>query len=351
MKAYRTVDRDEVIYSLSQQFEDFIEENEGLGFPENIVSDWQNIALNYGPRGTFIADDRQLLLLPGNGTTSSFQALFLQLTTCPGVLDVVVSSRDSAMIQFLERLKTTPTVVVVVPGDYDSRLKWVEGFDYDTAVLYGSDRTISSYLEKMSPFTRTYLYGSKTSIGIHTDPETLPHMVEHYARDAFAYQGNGCLNTSVLYIPDEVDVKDFVIELARMRYKLFGNQFPGFQRANEEIMNLILHQDHELDYNSGILIRTENVLGLRMGYGNGTLVVRPFSKLEEIYNEWVGSLHLLSSCTYDQIPHPRDVQSLATELGVTRITRPGKAQFPAPTWSHDGYGPLPHMWKDVSSEF
>lgn len=350
MSAYRLVDRDEMIYSLSQQFEAFIESRE-LKFPENIVSDWQTIAFNYGPKGTFIPDSHQLLLLPGNGTTSSLQALFLQLSTCPALLDVVVSSRDEVAVELLEYLDTPYTGVMVIEGNHEERLNYTSDFSYDTAVLYGSDETIQKYVDRLCPLTRKYLYGSKTSIGIHTDPDTLMRMVEHYTKDAFTYQGNGCLNTSVLYIPDEVDVKDFVIELARMRYKLFGNQFPGFQRANEEMLDLILQQDQKLDYNSGILTRYENLSDLRTGLGNGTLVVRPFSQLEEVYNEWEGSHHELSSCTYDQTPTTRDIQSLASSLGVTRVTRPGKAQFPAPSWSHDGYGPLPQMWKDVSSEF
>lgn len=350
MKVYRVAQRDEVIHDLLTQFEDFIE-NEGLKFPENIVGEWANTALNYGPRGIFIADRRQLLLLPGNGTTSSFQALFLQLSTCPKILDVIVSSRDTQMEKFIDRLKASKTIVASITGDHDDRVKWVGGFDYDTAVLYGSDRTIQRYLDKLSPETTKYLYGSKTSIGIHTDPETLFHHVENYARDAFTYEGNGCLNTSVLYIPQESDVEEFVSQLARKRYELFGNQFPGFQRASDEMMNLVLELDYTPHLNAGILVRTKNTLGLRMGFGNGTLVVRPYSLLDEVYSEWVGSYHLLSSCTFDQLLDTRGVQSLVSELGVTRVTRPGRAQFPSYSWSHDGYGPLPRMWKEVTNEF
>ena len=291
---------------------------------------------------------KQLIVTPGNGTIATIESICYQLLTYPEELFVIPSARDELGLDFIRLLKEQGWPVSFSEvGDHEGKLESAAHFDPDLAILYGSDDTIREYEKQLSPYARVVKYGSKTSIGVHfvEDRRDLESYTELYASDFFKNGGVGCLNTSVLYLitqtRDRSVFNSWVSSLAEVRERYIP--FPS-QNSLATLQASMLRAGVDFSQDQGIILRDTTEHTGTIGIGNGTAVIVVCS-FDDVLQEWDGRGHLLSSATLREgFGNNSDI---LFDLGVSRITRPGKAQSPSHKWRHDGLPIIPVWGREV----
>lgn len=311
---------------------------------------------------------RTCLIAPGNGYVSTIEAICNQLLVSHSHCLVMLSSRDILGHQFAQFLVDSGCSEVILPSPtlpHDDKLDMVEKFEPEVMVIYGSDDTLSNYA-KVAPFECKLIgYGSKTSIGIHTETNTLLDHVNQYAEDFFSYDGTGCLNTSVLYIPVSNVDKESDMEKIKVFAEKLGDQRDHYIAPLQGLSTMkniqisLMKTGIEYYQINGLFVREPMEDNAIFGGGHGTGMIVPFLKLPQVIAEWKGRGHHLSSATYsgnlvgirsykswDQL-----MKNTLFSMGVTRLAIPGEAQKPSWNWTHDGMFPIPElMYQLVNDE-
>ena len=349
---------------------EFIQDKEDLPEFEQLREDYGeqkklvNLVQHFPPPPTWIPYPKQLLVTPSNGLLATIDSTCYQLLTQAKTLLVSPSSRDSVGREFLEFLRDHGHQVEVVRGGealrsprlgrhYKSEV--IEEFCPDLAILYGSDESLQTLQALLPAHCRVVKYGSKTSIGVHhLGTSELHSQTQNYAKDFFSYQGIGCLNTSVLYVVDPCckweGLKEWVGELVSSREEL---SVETSWESSVHLQSSMIKSDLERLYQEqGVFLRDTSRQDSLIGVGRGTAVVVLCSSLDDVEYEWQGRGHLLSSCTYyagaDSQVNEEEAHQRLFELGVTRITVPGRAQSPSFRWRHDGLPLVPIWGREVS---
>ena len=315
----------------------------------------------FTPAGGMASYKYQLLVAPGNGYSAAIEAILLQLLFCPDNLTVLLSSGDTFTRKFVGYISTAYSVIIPELS-HEERIEMVKDLKqmWGVAVLYGSDETIQKYKDVLHPQTVVHAYGSKTSIGVHAGLSTLMKNVDKYAEDMFVYGGNGCLNTSVLYVrsTDRGTIRrlqDFAERLSQFRESYIDSQHLTYSLSKQRMAFMRdTPEDLEVWEHSGVFIRRSYCSvpeSIRTGYGNGTVVLVPYEHLDEIISEWTPT-RVLSSVTTDlpMSDFPTSFRDGLVDLGVSRFTEVGQAQRPNPTWRHDGLPVVPLLWKEFEVE-
>lgn len=313
---------------------------------------------------------KSLLVTPGNGYLSSVESLCHQLLLYPKELMLVLSSRDlfgKAFAEFIEpRLSGTQVYILDPTLDHDTKRTQGCRFLPGLAVVYGSSPTCADWRNDLFHYTKAKVitHGSKASIGYHARVGILMEYVNRYAEDFFLYDGTGCLNTSCLYVRipgihvetqhEAIEsVKKFAHELGERRGEYMA-PYQGVSTMNG-IRSSLMNQDKPYTEVNGVFIREPGPTPILAG-GHGTAMVTLVNGMDEIQTEWEGYGGDLSSATLDSVVESDDILDSDVhtlfEMGCSRVTRPGKAQYPSHRWCHDGRPILPdEMWLQCGTDW
>jgi hypothetical protein len=311
-----------------------------------------------------------LLVTPGNGYLAAIEAICYQLLLHPVEMMVILSSRDllgKAFADFIETKELGTRIQIVDPTlDHEEKRRKGYRFFPELAVIYGSSPTCRTWKNDLFAYTQAKVitYGTKASIGYHSQPLSLMRHLDDYAEDFFLYDGTGCLNTCALYVNTDSDniskyqkqlaiVEEFARELGNRRDE-FVLPYQGVQTLNH-ISATLLHSGKSFKQINGVFVR-EPVQAPILSGGHGTAMIVLTTGLEDIKWEWQGCEKDLSSATISGSSATLDINSPPVhalfDLGVSRVTRPGRAQHPTHLWRHDGRPILPNeMWEECSVDW
>lgn len=182
---------------------------------------------------------------------------------------------------------------------------------------YGSNETLAE-LKKIAPPEAVFSgYGHRVSFGMLLKeallPKSLGALARAYAKDIWMLDQRGCLSPTAIYVETGGAVS-----------------VESFARA----LHLALKREKDKKWT---LIYQAKWKGLPLNSGTRMIFIRPLQNVKHLYRELAPFSKYLQCVALEASSTRRLVigESLS-KLGVNRITRAGRMQFPPITWPHDG---------------
>ncbi len=231
---------------------------------------------------------------------------------------------------------------------------WVQ--EAEAIVVFGSDRTIEEFSQKIRPAQRLLAHGHKISLGLVWD-SCDSSLAEGIARDVFPFDQLGCLSPQFFYVAG--DSAEFASQLskeleshrtnqtARVRGHAIASALRTFReewkfRAATEPGVFVWESLGTLDW---VVVHdpdpklVDNPL-------HGTILIKPLPVDAALALKPVR--HLIS--TIGLSPVNLEAVNFAVPLGAQRICGIGQMQNPPLTWHHDGWPALGSLVRYVDIE-
>jgi hypothetical protein len=243
----------------------------------------------------------------------------------------------------------------------------------DAIVLFGGVETCKSLLEKIPRRVKTLVHGHRLGFGVigrqKLNRQELERMAEAVALDCSMFDQQACLAPHIYYLEEggEVSPKEFCRAVAVAMERL--NQKMPRGRISSGGASVI----HQLRATSEFReLKGEEVLVLASAPKTDWTVVyekdpgiffpSPLNRFIRIYG--VEDILQISSALKPISPflqnaavaigdeREKEFIRMLGELGVARITSPGKMSVPSMMWHHDGISPLSSLlrWCDVEKK-
>ncbi len=243
----------------------------------------------------------------------------------------------------------------------------------DAVVLFGGVETCQSLLEKIPRRVKTVVHGHRLGFGVigqqRLNRQGLEKLVDDVALDCSMFDQHACLAPHIYYLEEggEVSPKAFCQALAVAMEKLNQKMPRGRLSPHEASLIHQLRGVYELRELNG-----EEVLLLASSSGTDWTVIyekdpgvfspSPLNRFIRIYG--VKDVFQIPSALQPLRPflqnaavaigdrREREFIRILGELGITRITSPGKMSLPSMMWHHDGISPLASLlrWCDVEKK-
>jgi len=243
----------------------------------------------------------------------------------------------------------------------------------DGVILFGGIETCASLLEKIPRKVKALVHGHKLGFGVigrkrlnHQGLEELAHAV---AQDCSMFDQHACLAPHVYYLEEggTVSPKAFCEVLAKAMEAIHVKMPRGRISSGEAAAIHQLRARYELRELKG-----EDVLLLSSRHGTEWTVVyeknpgifspSPLNRFIRIYGvedifhippvvESIGPFLQNAAVAIGDEREKEFIKRLG-ELGVARITSPGKMSVPTMMWHHDGISPLASLlrWCDIEKK-
>jgi len=243
----------------------------------------------------------------------------------------------------------------------------------DAVVLFGGVETCRSLLEKIPRRVKTLVHGHRLGFGVigrqRMRRQDLERLAEEVALDCSMFDQQACLAPHVYYLEKggEVSPKEFCQAVAVAMERLNQRMPRGRITPHEASTIHQLRAAYEFRELNG-----EEVLVLTSPSGTDWTVVyekdpgafspSPLNRFLRIYGvedifRILSSLKPIGPFLQNAavaIGDKREKEFIGTlgELGVARITSPGKMSVPSMMWHHDGISPLASLlhWCDVEKK-
>lgn len=243
----------------------------------------------------------------------------------------------------------------------------------DAVVLFGGIETCRALLEKIPRRVKTVVHGHRVGFGVIGQQimrrQGLERLAEAVALDCSMFDQQACLAPHIYYLEEggEISPKEFCKAIAGAMERLNQRMPRGRLSPHEASAIHQLRAAYELRELNG-----EEVLLLTSSTGTDWTVVyekdpgvfspSPLNRFIRIYGvedifRIPLSLKPVASFLQNVAvaigdPREREFIRILGELGVSRITSPGKMSVPSMMWHHDGISPLASLlrWCDVEKK-
>jgi len=243
----------------------------------------------------------------------------------------------------------------------------------DAVVLFGGVETCRSLLEKIPRRVKTLVHGHRLGFGVigrqRMKRQELERLAEEVALDCSMFDQQACLAPHVYYLEEggEVSPKEFCQAVAVAMERLNQRMPRGRITPHEASTIHQLRAAYEFRELNG-----EEVLVLTSPSGTDWTVVyekdpgafspSPLNRFIRIYGvedifRILSSLKpigpfLQNAAVAIGDKREKEFIGMLGELGVARITSPGKMSIPSMMWHHDGISPLASLlrWCDVEKK-
>lgn len=245
-----------------------------------------------------------------------------------------VSSKDKGFLDiYLDSLKSVDsklasTSILLKPNDRKALLRSIQGSDL--VVVYGDDRTLREIRKDIPPKTQFIGYGHRVSMSIYSKEVLTKRNFSRLARntvfDIWMMDQRGCLSPSVIYLEEGGEVSPLV----------FSQKVKALLSRRGQW--LALYEDKVSDFPKAA--------------GSKVIHFQAFKNNEQIYKKLERISASLQSVSLEAGSKRRQAMALKlSQLGVNRICRAGRMQYPPITWHHDG---MPNIaswvrWTDLES--
>ncbi|MDP2971107.1 MAG: acyl-CoA reductase, partial [Deltaproteobacteria bacterium] len=243
----------------------------------------------------------------------------------------------------------------------------------DAVVLFGGVETCRSLLEKIPRRIKTLVHGHRLGFGVigqqRLNRQGLERLAEAVALDCSMFDQQACLAPHVYYLEKggEVSPKEFCQAVAVAMETLNQRMPRGRISSGEASAIHQLRAAYEFRELNG-----EEVLVLASSFGTDWTVVyekdpgafspSPLNRFIRIYGvedifQVPPTLKPISPFLQNAAvaigdEREKEFISILGELGVARITSPGKMSVPSMMWHHDGISPLASLlrWCDMEKK-
>lgn len=243
----------------------------------------------------------------------------------------------------------------------------------DAVVLFGGVETCRSLLERIPRRVKTLVHGHRLGFGVigqqKLKRQGLERLAEEVALDCSMFDQQACLAPHIYYLEEggEISPKEFCQTLAIAMERLNQKMPRGKISPGEASTIHQLRASYELRELNG-----EEVLLLASSRGTDWTVVyeknpitfspSPLNRFIRIYGvkdifEIPPALKAVSPFLQNAAvaigdKREKEFIRILGELGVARVTSPGKMSVPSMMWHHDGISPLASLlrWCDVEKK-
>jgi len=243
----------------------------------------------------------------------------------------------------------------------------------DAVILFGGIETCASLLEKIPRKVKALVHGHKLGFGVigrgRLNRQGLEDLAQAVAQDCSMFDQQACLAPHVYYLEEKgkVSPKEFCEALAKAMEAIHVKMPRGKISSGEASAIHQLRGRYELRELKG-----EDVLLLTSRHGTdwtvvyeknpGTFSPSPLNRFIRVYGvedifqilpilESIGPFLQNAAVAIGDEREMEFIKRLG-ELGVARITSPGKMSVPTMMWHHDGISPLASLlrWCDIEKK-
>jgi hypothetical protein len=243
----------------------------------------------------------------------------------------------------------------------------------DAVIMFGGVEACESLREKVPRGVKVLLHGHKLGFGIVGRKRLSRHGVGELAAsvayDCSMFDQQACLAPHIYYVEagGEVSPKEFCRTLAEAMERLNlkmprGKISPGEASAIHQLR--AKYEFRELNNEEVLLLASPHGTDWTIVYEKdpGTFSPSPLNRFIRIYRvedvfQILSSLksiapYLQNAAVAVEDDRERDFIKRLGELGLARITSPGKMPVPSMMWHHDGVSPLSSLlcWCDVEKK-
>jgi len=243
----------------------------------------------------------------------------------------------------------------------------------DAVVLFGGVETCRSLLEKIPRGVKTLVHGHRLGFGVigrqRMRRQELERLAEEVALDCSMFDQQACLAPHVYYLEKggEVSPKEFCQAVAVAMERL-NQRMPRGRITPHEASTIhqlrAAYEFRELNGEEVLVLTSPSGTDWTVVYEKdpGTFSPSPLNRFLRIYGvedifRILSSLKPIGPFLQNAavaIGDKREKEFIGTlgELGVARITSPGKMSVPSMMWHHDGISPLASLlhWCDVEKK-
>ena len=243
----------------------------------------------------------------------------------------------------------------------------------DAVIMFGGVEACQSLMEKIPRRVKVLLHGHKLGFGIigrkRLSLQGLEELAASVAQDCSMFDQQACLAPHVYYVEEggEVSPKEFCQTLGKAMERLNlkmprGKISPGEASTIHQLR--AKYEFRELRGEGVLLLASPNGTDWTVVYEEdpGTFSPSPLNRFIRIYGvedifqiprtiKSIGSFLQNAAVAIGDEREKEFIKRLG-ELGVARITSPGKMSAPSMMWHHDGISPLSSLlrWCDVEKK-
>ena len=243
----------------------------------------------------------------------------------------------------------------------------------DAVVLFGGVETCRSLLKKIPRRVKTLVHGHRLGFGVigrkRMSHQEIERLAEAVALDCSMFDQQACLAPHVYYLEEggEVSPKEFCQAIAVAMEKL-NQKMPRGRISSGEASTIhqlrAAYEFRELRGEEVLVLASSPKTDWTVIYEKdpGVFAPSPLNRFIRIYG--VGDILQIPSALKPIGPflqnaaiaigdeREKEFIRILGELGVARITSPGKMSIPSMMWHHDGISPLASLlrWCDVEKK-
>ena len=243
----------------------------------------------------------------------------------------------------------------------------------DVVILFGGVETCKSLLEKVPRRIKTLVHGHKLGFGVigrkRLSRQGLDELATAVANDCSMFDQQACLAPHIYYVEEggEVSPKEFCQALARAMEVLNlrmprGKLSPGEASTIHQLR--ATYELRELKGEEVLLLSSPKGTDWTVTYEKdpGIFSPSPLNRFIRVYSvkdifqippaiQSIGP-YLQNAAVAVGDEREKDFVRTLGELGVARITSPGRMSTPSMMWHHDGISPLASLlrWCDVEKK-
>ena len=290
-----------------------------------------------------------LHILSGNTPHAGLQSLLRGLLAGAVNLVKLPSGGLPVVSEWVAGLPPELSELVTLVNDLSDEIFFSAG----TVIAIGSDATMEEIQGRISPRQRFIPHGHKLSIGLVESPSA--EAAERVARDACAFNQQGCLSLHTVYVME--GAREFLPLLAEAMRKYevmsprgeIGISESGAISNLREVVRYMAANDKEnaaLEHSAKDTNWTaiyKNSPTLTPSVLNRVVTIQPWP---EDFTDLGAEREFISTLAVE-----RSLLSKGKFFDVPRICVLGDSQTPSLTWHHDGFAPLGSLvrWRDIDS--
>ena len=243
----------------------------------------------------------------------------------------------------------------------------------DAVVLFGGVETCRSLLEKIPRRVKTLVHGHRLGFGVigqqRMKRQGLERLAEEVALDCSMFDQQACLSPHVYYLEEggEVSPKEFCQAVAVAIEKL-NQKMPRGRISPQEASTIhqlrAAYEFRELNGEEVLVLASSPKTDWTVVYEKdpGVFSPSPLNRFIRIYGvedifqvppalKPIGPF-LQNAAVAIGDKREKEFIRILGELGVARVTSPGKMSVPSMMWHHDGISPLASLlrWCDIEKK-